>query len=282
MMRELWISIFLCLALPLSGAMLSAEEPAGPQPPDEKDYCARCHEGLAGKLKKPVAEWRASVHSGAGNRCSLCHGGNPSAKDKARAHSLKDNFAGRPDKKLIAEFCGKAGCHATALEQFRRGPHYLSVQKSGEPGCIACHGVHKIQKSSIDVMSTGSCTACHPAEYTKDMITLISGFERGIDGIDANIKDLTDKHADVRKLQDRFNNARHLFHQFVHVFSRQDMESTRKILEMEIASLDNDAKSKVSTIRRMDVLYIVMLIFGLGIVLGILTYTIVMYGKRKK
>lgn len=282
MTRETWISLILCLALPLSVAGLRAEEPAGPQPPDEKDYCAGCHDGLAGRLKKPVAAWRASVHAGAGNRCSLCHGGNPAARDKARAHSLKDNFAGKPDKKLIAEFCGRAGCHATALEQFRRGPHYLSVQRTGEPGCVSCHGDHGIRRSSVDVMKAGSCAACHPAEYAKDMVGLISRFERGIDEIDENIGKLTDKHADPGKLQERFNNMRHMFHQFVHVFSREDMESTRKILEIEIASLDADTKSKVSNIRRMDVIYVVMLIFGLAIVIGISTYTIVMYGKRKK
>ncbi|MBN2160651.1 MAG: hypothetical protein JW807_14780 [Spirochaetes bacterium] len=282
MTRATWISLFFCLALPLAGAALGAEEPAAPQPPDEKDYCAACHEGLAGSLKKPVAEWRGSVHAGAGNRCSLCHGGNPSAKDKTRAHSLKDHFAGKPDKKLIAEFCGKAGCHATALDQFRRGPHYRSVLKTGEPGCALCHGVHNIQRSSLDVMKAGSCAACHPAEYSKDMVALIAGFEKGIDEIDANIRLLSDKHAEFRDLQDRFNNMRHMFRQFVHVFSREDMESTRKILEMEIASLDSDAKSKVSAIQLMDVLYIVMLIFGLAIVIGIVTYTIVMYVKRKR
>jgi hypothetical protein len=59
------------------------------------------------------------------------------------------------------------------------------------------------------------------------------------------------------------------------------METTKKILDMEIESLDSDTRLKVASIKRLDMLYIAMLVFGVAIVIGITTYSIIMYGKRK-
>ncbi|OHD66712.1 MAG: hypothetical protein A2176_11255 [Spirochaetes bacterium RBG_13_51_14] len=283
MSRKFMISLVLCALLPAYVASQAVLEKSAPEPPDEKDFCASCHERLPDSiLKKPVAEWRASVHAGGGTKCSLCHGGDPGINNKALAKSKKANYIGAPDKKVISEFCGRAGCHATALEQFKRGPHYLSVQKTTEPSCTTCHGVHGIQRSSIEVISAKSCSACHTAEYSKDLVGLIAGIDRGLSEIDTNVKYLTDRHAEVQKIQDRLNNARHLFHQFVHVFSRHEMEYTKKILEIEIENLDSETKMKVSSIRRMDLLYIAMTMFGLVIIVGISIYTLVMYSKRRK
>jgi len=275
------MSTILCCVLAAAVAPAAAQN--RPEPPDEKDYCVICHEQEAqDRLKIPVAEWRASVHGGAGKRCSSCHGGNPALNDKLLAHALKSDFKGKPDRRKSSEFCGREGCHAKALEQFMRGPHYNSVLKSGEPGCITCHGAHNVKRSSISVISEKSCTACHPGEYSRDIVKLIGEIDRGIDRIDGNINFLLDKHADVKDLQDRLNNSRHLFHQMVHVFSREDMETTKRILELEIASLDGESKTKVASIQRMDLLYLGMLVFGLAIIAGVSIYSAVMYSRRKK
>jgi hypothetical protein len=248
----------------------------------EKDNCALCHESLDNdKLKKPVDEWSKSVHATAGKKCSYCHGGDPTTNDKAKAKSKQANFIGKPPKKAISEFCGREGCHVLALEQFRRGPHYQTVLKSGEPGCNSCHGTHNIQRSSIDVITVASCTACHPADYSKGIISTIAGIDRSFSAIYKNINYITEKQGEVKKLRERVNHARHLFHQFVHVFSHEDVETTKKILEMEIESLDSDTRMKVASIKRLDMLYIAMLVFGVAIVIGITTYSIIMYGKRK-
>lgn len=271
---------FLCL---IAATSLYAEEKGKTGSAEVNNSCAACHEQLQKEsLKKPVAEWRGSVHAKGGRNCTICHGGDPTTDDKIKAKSKLANFVGKPNKKAISELCGKAGCHILALAQFKRGPHYLSVQKTGEPGCTTCHGTHNIQRTSIEVISAKSCTACHPADYSKDIISMIAGIDRSIGAIDKNIEYMTGKHADVQKLSDRLNLARHLFHQFVHVFSRQDMESTKKILELEIKSLDSESRLKVSSIRRLDMLYLIMLSFGIAIVGGITTYSIIMYSKRKK
>jgi hypothetical protein len=266
------------------GASLHAnEEKKNTGAQDDKNYCVSCHEAEAkGSLKKPVAEWRKSVHATAGKQCTSCHGGDASVNDKVKAKSKLANFIGKPNKKAISEFCGRTGCHVLALEQFKRGPHYQTVLKNGEPGCASCHGTHNIQRSSIDVITVESCTACHTADYSKEIISVIAGTDRNFTAIQKNIQFITEKQGEVQKLQERVNNARHLFHQFVHVFSKQDMESTRKILEMEMQSLDSETRIKVASIRRLDVLYLAMLVFGLAIVGGITTYSIIMYGKRRK
>jgi hypothetical protein len=283
MMKKIWIQLLLCPILVIFGASVNAEEKNIQKAPNEKDYCVICHEQQPkGDLKKPVAEWRAGVHAVKGEKCGICHGGDPGIDDKIKAKSKALNYIGRPNKKKISEFCGREGCHTVALEQFKQGPHYLSVQKSGEPGCTTCHGVHNIKRSSIGTINERSCTACHSAEYSKGIIAHITRIDRGINNIDKNIALLVDIHTDVRGIQDRLNRARLLFHRFVHVLSRQDMESTKNILEIEITSLDNETKSKVASIQRIDMLYIIMVIFCLGVIAGFLIYIIVMYSRRKK
>ena len=89
-------TIFSCM-LAAAGAPAGAQN--RPEPPDEKDYCVICHEGQeVERVKKPVAEWRSSVHGGAGKRCSSCHGGNPALNDKLLAHAPASGFRGRPDR----------------------------------------------------------------------------------------------------------------------------------------------------------------------------------------
>ena len=285
MMKHISILPFLVIFfITTIGAPLYAEkEKKNHGAQDEKDYCVACHEAEGNqRLKKPVAEWRKSVHVTAGKKCSLCHGGDPTVNDRVKAKSKLANFIGKPDKKAISEFCGRTGCHILALEQFKRGPHYQTVQKTGKPGCSSCHGTHNIQRSSIDVITVESCVSCHPANYSKDIISVIAGIDRNFSAIDNNLNYITGKQGEVRKLVGRVNNARHLFRQFVHVFSKQEMETTKKILEIEIQSLDSETRIKVASIKRLDVLYLAMLVFGLAIVGGISTYSIVMYGKRRK
>ncbi|HPG52659.1 MAG TPA: hypothetical protein PLL11_18940, partial [Spirochaetota bacterium] len=66
------------------------------------------------------------------------------------------------------------------------------------------------------------------------------------------------------------------------VFSREDMETTQRIIMLEIASLDEETTTKVSSLQRMDLLYLVMLGFGLAIIAGVSIYSAVMYSRRKK
>jgi hypothetical protein len=283
MVKKILIQILVCPIIAGFGSSLIAEEKNVQNPSNDKDYCIICHERQAKKsLKKPVAEWQASVHTAKGGSCSMCHGGDPGADDKVKAKSKFANFVGRPDRKKISEFCGRKGCHAPSLEQFKQGPHYQSVLKTGEPGCTTCHGVHGIRHSAVESITEQSCTACHSVKFSKETVGIITRLGRSLNSIDKNVAVMMEENIDVKAIQDRLKNAHRLFDRFVHVLSRQEMESTRNILEMEITSLDTDSKSKATSIQRIDTLYMIMVTFCLLVIGGFLVYIIVMYSRRKK
>ncbi|MBN1497972.1 MAG: hypothetical protein JXA07_14460 [Spirochaetes bacterium] len=277
------IQLAVCMILAFSGVLYAAESGTTEKKPDDTDYCVACHEGLPQPLlQRPAVAWKSSIHAGEGKKCSLCHGGDPGVNDRIKAKSRLANYIGRPDKKTIPGFCGREGCHAAALDQFRRGPHHTSVQKDGEPGCVFCHGAHNVSRSSLKIITAKSCSSCHPADYSREIVSMIGGMDRSIAGIDAGLNALTDKHADVTVMKERLDNIRHLFNQMVHAFSKNEMASSRKIIEMEITSLESESKSKVASMRRLDILYIAMVTFGLAIIVGMSFYILVMYSRRKK
>jgi len=247
----------------------------------KKNYCIECHSGLAGRLKKPVKVWRKSVHGIAGNECNLCHGGNPDVSDKKMAKLLKYKFIGKPDKKQITDFCGRGGCHSLALKQFKRGPHYQSVLKSNSPNCTHCHGVHNIQRSSSRIIKEKACISCHKPEYSRQIIRTINQIESKIAAVENNINYLNEKSVEVKFLGSKLSKTKHLFHQLVHVFSKQAMDSTKEIIQVRVDDLLNSSKSKVAISKRLDLLYIMMLAFGVIIVGGFSIYTILMFMRRK-
>ena len=271
----LWLIIACCF---FAGPVhLAAEEGAT----EGKDRCVECHGGLPGGAGKPVEEWRASVHGG-GLKCFLCHRGNPDAEEMNAAHAKKDGFLGRPDNRAVPEFCGREGCHSIALDQFRRSPHYRTVMTAGAPHCVTCHGSHAVGKSSVGIIDEKTCSRCHSPGQLKENIEMIGEIDRGIAEIDENLRFMEEKHADVRALRERLDGVRRIYHQLVHVFSRSEMETSRRILNLELAGLGADARAKVSSIQRLDALYVTMLIVGLVIIAGVSAYTIMMYAKRKR
>lgn len=277
------IHIAACLVLMVCGVSFSAEEKPEVKQPDTNDYCASCHEGLAqASLKDPVDQWKSSVHAGEGKKCSLCHGGDPGVNDKMRAKSRLAHYTGTPEKKKIPEFCGREGCHADVLEQFRNGPHYLSVQKTGDPGCVFCHGSHAVRKTSLGAITEKSCAACHTEAHAKEMVAEVRTLDGSIKKIDASMKTLAEKRADVAVMMDRLDNTRRLFSRMVHVSSRSEMKNSRKSIEDEVKSLISESRSKVASIQRLDILYVTMVVFALAIIGGMIFYILIMYSRRKK
>jgi hypothetical protein len=283
MVKKILIQLLVCSIFTLFTSSLLAEDKTAQNPSNNKDYCVICHERQTkNSLKKPVAEWQASVHALKGGTCSLCHGGEPGIDDKIKAKSKLANFVGKPAKKKISEFCGRKGCHETTLEQFKLGPHYQSVLKTGEPGCTACHGVHNIRQSSIGIISVETCTACHSLKYSRESVNLIATLGQRMENVDKNVAVMVEKRVDVKAIEDRLKRVHQLFTRFVHVLSRQEMESTKNILELEITSLESDSNSKATSIQRIDTLYVIMVTFCLLVIGGFLAYIIIMYSRRKK
>ncbi len=245
------------------------------------DYCVDCH-GKLGNAAAIVGAWEKSVHGKSGKTCNMCHGGNREVNDSRLAKLKQYGYTGKPDKRMKLAFCGRKECHEVALQQFQRSPHYGSVMKTGEPGCTSCHGIHNIQRTSINIISDKTCSGCHPVDYSREIIASVFAIEKDIDELQKDIRFLEGKKANVTVEKEGLVKTRSLFHQLVHVFSRQDILFTRKVVELEIKSIKDDVSAKKNTVRRMELFFFFTLLFSLLTTLGIGVYIIVVLAKRKK
>ena len=243
--------------------------------------CVDCHKTLTGRLQEPVGQWKNSVHALVGNKCNLCHGGNPESKDKNGAKSPEYNFIGKPKKDQILQFCGRGGCHTTQLAQFKRGPHYQSVLKTNEPSCISCHGKHNIQRASPKIITKKLCTKCHSSIYSHEIVGSIESIENDLNKVQDNVNYLAENYADIESIQKRYLTTKHLFRELVHVFSSDEIQSTKKIIELQLSNLIVESKSKVALTKRLNLLYFMTIIFALLIITGFGVYAVIMFYRRR-
>jgi mono/diheme cytochrome c family protein len=139
----------------------------------EGNACIACHEDI-------WQEAQDSVHSRNGILCQDCHGGDPTKSDPALAKSPETGFRGIPEKKQIAEICGK--CHADVefmnaygvrtdqLERYKTSVHGKKLLIEGDHKvavCSDCHGYHDVLPISdanspvypLNIPKT--CNRCH-------------------------------------------------------------------------------------------------------------------------
>ncbi len=281
-----------CAAVPLAFALLctsaiaavNGDPAARAKTPavGSTDNCLGCHTSLGGKHAAIVDQWAGSVHSKGGRGCNSCHGGDQTAGDAKRAKSRESGFIGKPSPKESLAFCGRPECHDLALQQFKKSPHYDSVMKKGAPSCASCHGEHNVQRSSINIISDKTCSGCHSVEYSRQIISSIFSIEKDLEFIETNIRFLESKKADVQNELSQMEKAKSLFHQIVHVFSREEIQFTRKIVDLEIASLKSGVLMKVDVSRRMDIIYIITIVACFLIVFGLAFYVFWMLSRRQK
>ncbi len=287
MNRNFLIRIVAVSALLFPVAQISAQEieddgsiPAAIKPV-KGNSCVECHKKLTGKLRFVVPEWERSVHALKGNQCNICHGGNPNIYDEKLSKSEQFQFVGRPKQSEISDFCGREGCHRTALTQFKKGPHFRSVQKTGEPNCVTCHSEHGIQRSSRNILTEKICTECHDIAYSREIINTVFKIEDEIQGIEKDVTFLKRRNAQHEDIEDKLNSTKHLFYQLVHVFSREDMVFTKKIIELEIRSLKDIMITRRVIVSRLDLIYILSLIFSVVIIFAFVLYIVRFYGKSQ-
>ena len=248
----------------------------------DSNSCIECHKKQKGKLRSVVFEWELSVHAKKGNKCNICHGGNPNVLDGALSKSTQYHFIGKPKKKEISDFCGRRDCHSRAFYQFKKSPHYTSVMESGEPNCASCHGRHNIQQSSVHIMSDETCSNCHSVEYSREIIDKVFTIERNIEEIHESLDYLKRENADIENLDNVLLTIDQTFHELVHIFSRQEMEFTKKILDSEIQSLKSAVMTKIALVRRLTLLYNLTIFIIIAIASGFLVYNIWIYSRRGK
>lgn len=259
---------------------LSAEEGKGAGARDKRNSCIECHRSLEGGMKMPVLEWERSVHSGQAAACDLCHGGNPEIFDAKRSKGREFKFVGKPLARDIPRFCGRPECHETAFNQFKRSPHFGSTLRTGEPGCVNCHGSHNVQRSSVNILTEKTCARCHPADYSKEIISAVFGIEKDLGAIEKNMDYLQKKNAEVPDSRERLSRTKQLYHQIVHVFSTEDIRFNRKIVELEVSALKDDIAGKMSVMQRMDYIYVFTVAFSVAVLIGVAAYLAVMFVRR--
>ncbi len=151
--------------------------------------CVKCHgsEMFDEKARAKVHNFPSDVHSQVGLSCHNCHGGNPDpdlSEDSMAAmdpNYKKNPFIGTPDRKNIAEFCGRCHSNAAFMKQFNPAARVDQVTeyftskhgqllKQGDANvatCIDCHSVHDIKRKTeteSPVYATHvaeTCSRCH-------------------------------------------------------------------------------------------------------------------------
>ena len=282
-----WLTLVLLITCMFSvHSMVSAQSDRSPDAAGSEDsqgsvnYCIQCHKSLSGRLGSVVLEWEESVHAENNRECHICHGGNPTVNDSRLAKSKKFGFTGKPSKREVLTFCGREGCHAAAYRQLKRGPHYISVMDEGDPNCVSCHGKHNIQRSTLHIISDRTCSNCHSVEYSREMVESISSIERNIEEIEGSLDYLDQRHIETGEAEKRYNELKSYFHQLVHVFSQQEIEFTRKFVELEIEYLDSDLKSKITIARRLDLIYLLTASISIFIIIAFTVYVTMITRKR--
>lgn len=121
--------------------------------------CGQCHADSRyvaryGLPTTQLAEYRASVHWEALSQrrdlsapsCASCHG---------------NHGATPPEVSSVAAVCGT--CHALLEELFRKSVHQPLFATMERGGCSVCHGHHKIERTSVDMLDgeRSVCAQCH-------------------------------------------------------------------------------------------------------------------------
>jgi predicted CXXCH cytochrome family protein len=143
--------------------------------------CGRCHADASYMTgyKIPtnqLAEYKESVHARAlfekkdlsAPTCNDCHG---------------NHGAFPPEVKSIASVCRQ--CHPSTGDLFSRSPHKKAFDEVGVSECEACHGNHKIERPTSDMLGTGEksvCVQCHEAgslgyKAADELKNLFDGFQ---------------------------------------------------------------------------------------------------------
>lgn len=179
-MRSHIVRAFLATAagawLPL-GATIASGQPA------QATGCETCHRNEASAaLSAPARDFAlADVHRDRGFTCVNCHGGDPTATDKAAAKAPATAFRGKPSGEAIIAVCST--CHSDAAlmrkytprqrvdqaTEYATSVHGQQLAKGDTKvaTCVSCHGAHGVRLASdaqspvypLNVAAT--CTTCH-------------------------------------------------------------------------------------------------------------------------
>jgi len=131
---------------------------------DETTGCLRCHPAqapatLPAEGRSGAAALAPRIHGNLG--CAGCHAGY-----SGRSHPQVGIAGGGSGVGAPSEICKH--CHFDMYTKSLEGIHYNLLRRGhpGTPGCVDCHGSHRITSLSHDrAASAAKCGECHAALY---------------------------------------------------------------------------------------------------------------------
>jgi predicted CXXCH cytochrome family protein len=179
-------------------AVVLSPSAASAQSPGATNQCLTCHATQQERrIAAPAAMFAAQdIHRERGFACADCHGGDPGAADKARAHDPGRGFRGAPRGQAQIQTCAR--CHSDA-EFMRRFAPRQRVDQAAEYAtsvhgkqlaagdhkvatCATCHSAHGIRRVS-DAKSpvfptnvAATCASCHANAQHMSGYTIAGGF----------------------------------------------------------------------------------------------------------
>jgi predicted CXXCH cytochrome family protein len=195
-MQRLLLRGSLAAAWWASALLLTAATAAARSAP-AANTCVACHSTQGDvRIATPASLFKqADVHRESGFACADCHGGDPTAEDKARAHDVAKMFKGKPQGQAIVETCAR--CHSDAAFMRRFAPRQRVDQATeyaasthgkqlakGDPlvaTCASCHGAHGVRKVNdpkspvFPTNVANTCGSCHADAKRMAHYTLPSG-----------------------------------------------------------------------------------------------------------
>ena len=234
----------------------------------EVNACIGCHSSdtMKQEYRLIVENWKASWHAQNNISCSDCHGGDP--KDAAMSMSPQRGFIGTPKNTEIPNFCGR--CHIGILKNYLESGHGRAFMSSGRgPNCATCHGTHRIDKASIDIINEQTCTKCHSYERARGMKQALFVIEKKMGDMERDLKALRkegiftdEKERSLFSTQAEF---RTLFHTVdVSLVKQRTDEFTAKlgIIDKDMQDIFNELR-----FRKNFSAFLMLLFTGMGILI---------------
>jgi hypothetical protein len=184
----------------------------------EANSCVTCHRAPETVLSLPPysafhhAEWSVSIHSVEGVTCERCHGGDPTAEEKAAAHrNVKDSRdpASPIYYRNLPATCGT--CHRDEYTHFVQSRHYENLKEDRlAPDCRTCHGSHDVSLINARVIAE-KCKICHSRESgvqpqvaleAKQALSLMELIEDEREKVEGMVTLAEEKGKDVREAKD--------------------------------------------------------------------------------
>jgi len=106
-------------------------------------------------------------------------------------------------------------------------------------------------------------------------------FEKRFKAVDESLNYLKSKNIDSNDIITIYAEAESLFREVKYASELKDYDMTIRFLSQKLLILEEKSLERVSLARRMDLMYILMVSMGIGVIIVMSLYSIYMYSRRK-